>query len=112
MDDWMKNRMAELEAAAPIKRKKKAEPFVKVPLWWATAAAKATRTTKAPVWMRLLHLAWKGQQRTFCLPNGWLAEQGVSRFTKNRALKELEAAGLITIERRRRKSPRVTVPWS
>ena len=40
MDDWAVRRKAELEATAPSKRKKQAEPFVKVPLWWIAAAAK------------------------------------------------------------------------
>jgi hypothetical protein len=36
MDDepWHARRLRELEAATPPKRKKQ-EPFVKVPLWWA-----------------------------------------------------------------------------
>ena len=37
MDDWTARRSRELEAAAPVKRKKKVEPFVKVPLWWIEA---------------------------------------------------------------------------
>ena len=34
MNEWAKKRIQELKAAAPVKRKK-ADPFVKVPLWWA-----------------------------------------------------------------------------
>ena len=45
MDPWIKRRLKELRAAAPVKRKK-ADPFVKVPLWWAIEAAKATKTKK------------------------------------------------------------------
>jgi hypothetical protein len=40
MNDWTPR---ELETVAPIKRKKKVDPFVKVPLWWIEAAAKATK---------------------------------------------------------------------
>jgi hypothetical protein len=92
----------------PAKRKK-AEPFVIVPLGWAVRATKATSTPQALVWIRLLHLAWKAKTRTICLPSKWLEDQGVSRFAKNRALDGLEAGGLISVERRHRKSPRVTL---
>jgi hypothetical protein len=89
--------------------KKKAEAFVKVPIWWAVEATKATKTPKALVWIRLLHAAWKTKNSSFPLPNGLLAKDGVTRFAKYRALRELEAAGLITVERRPRKTPLVTL---
>jgi hypothetical protein len=84
--------------------------FVQVPLWWAEAAAKAT-TGGAPALMLiyLLHASWKARSTTFPLPNGYLKQHGVSRDVKRRILRELEAAGLITIERRVRKSPLVTL---
>jgi DNA-binding transcriptional ArsR family regulator len=43
------------------------------------------------------------------MPNGWLEERGVSRKAKSQVLRDLEAAGLVTVERRDRKSPRVTI---
>ena len=85
------------------------DPFVKVPLWWAAAAAKATKTPKALVWIRLLHLAWKAKSQTFPLPNKKLGRDGVSREVKRRALRELEAARLITVDRRPGKTPIVTI---
>jgi hypothetical protein len=109
MDDWAAKRLAELEAAAPKKRKKKVEPFVNVPLWWAEAAAKATKTPKAMVWIQLLHAAWKAKRSTFPLPNGRLRKVGATRFAKYRALRELEEAGLIMVERRNGKTTIVTI---
>ena len=91
------------------KRTALSEPFAIVPLHWAARAAKATRTPKALVWIRLLHLVWRQKTRTFYLPNKWLEDQGVSRFIKNRALDELEADGLIAVERRPRKSPHISL---
>jgi hypothetical protein len=85
------------------------EQFVKVPLWWATEAAKATKTPKALVWIHLLHAAWKAKSLTFPLPNGKLKKAGATRFVKHRVLRELEAAGLITVERRHGKTVIVTV---
>jgi hypothetical protein len=108
MSDWAEQRLRELEAAAPVKRKK-ADPFVKVPLWWAEAAAKATRTLKALVWIELLHAAWKTKRLTFPLPSGKLEKKGVARETKRRALRELELAGLIKVTWRRGKTPDVTI---
>jgi hypothetical protein len=84
--------------------------FVQVPLWWAEAAAKATTGGRAAlVWIYLLHMAWKAKSTTFTLPNGYLERCGVSRKIKCRVLRELEAARLITVERRPRKSPLVTL---
>lgn len=108
MNEWPKKRIQELQAAAPVKGKK-ADPFVKMPLWWAEAAAKATRTPKALVWVELLRVVWKTKSTTFSFPSGRLEKMGVSRHTKRRALRELAAAGLITIEWRNGKNPIVTV---
>jgi hypothetical protein len=106
--DWAKRRIAELQAAAPVKRKK-VEPFVKVPLWWAAEAAKATRTPRILILIELLHRSWKAKNLTFPLPNGSLRKKGVGREAKRRVLRDLEAAGLITVERRQGKTTRVTL---
>ena len=84
-------------------------PYVKVPLWWAEAAAKATRMPGMLVLVELLHRSWKAKSLTFPLPNGRLAKHGVSRETKRKKLRDLEAAGLITVERHHGKTPRVTL---
>jgi hypothetical protein len=75
MDDepWHVKRRRELEAAPPVKRRKKGEPFVKVPLWWIAQATRATNTAKALVCIELLYAAWKAKGLTFSLPNGRLA---------------------------------------
>ena len=90
-------------------KRRKEPPFVKVPLWWAAEATKATKTPKALVCIELLHRAWKAKSSTFSLPNGRLSKNGVSREIKRRALRDLEAAGLITVERRHGKTARVTL---
>ena len=84
--------------------------FVQVPLWWAEAAAKAvTGGQAALVLIYLLHASWKARSTTFPLPNGYLKRCGVSRKVKCRVLRELEAAGLITILHRTPKTPIVTL---
>ena len=91
------------------KKAKPSDKFAKVPLWWAEQAAQATRTPKAMVWIWLLHLAWASRSHTFRLPSERLRRCGVSRFTKIRAIRELEAAGLIQVAWETGKSPRVTL---
>jgi ribosomal protein S19E (S16A) len=104
-EPWYVQRKRELEAAAPVKRKK-VKPFVKVPLWWITAAAKARDTL---VLIELLYASWKARTSTFPLPNRRLAKLGASREVKRRVLRDLEQAGLISVERPTRKSPVVTL---
>ena len=82
--------------------KSKVDKFVKLPLWWAEHAAKATRTPKA-------YLAWEQRSATFRLPNERLRIRGVGRHAKRQALRELEQAGLIQVTREIGKPPRVTL---
>ena len=108
---------AEIEAAFQRKvvatqlagRKKTVEPFVKVPLWWITAATKATNNRKALVCIELLYASWKAKSLTFPLPNARLQKRGITRETKRRALRDLERGGLIIVERPSRKTPIVTL---
>jgi hypothetical protein len=107
-EPWWLKRRRKLEASAPVKRKKQ-EPFVKVPLWWITAAAKATRLQATLVLVELLHASWKAKSPTFAMPNRQLQKLGVSRKIKYRVLRDLEQAGLILVERQPRKTPVVTL---
>jgi hypothetical protein len=108
MDDWAKRRLAELEAAAPAKHKK-AAPSVMLSLAWAAKAAIATNCPKAMVWVWLVYRAWQTKNSTVAVPNEALSKYGISRKVKSLALRQLETAGLITIERRPRKTPTVTL---
>jgi hypothetical protein len=90
-------------------KRSKVEPFVKVPLWWIEAAAKAVRSPDTLVLMELLYASWRTRSSTFALPNSRLAKLGTSRKVKRRVLRDLEQADLISIERPARKSPVVTL---
>jgi hypothetical protein len=92
-------------------KRKRVEVFVKVPLWWITAVAKATRSPKTLVLVELLYASWKARSSTFSLANVRLAKLGISREIKRRVLRDLERDGLITVERRPSKSPIVTLVW-
>jgi hypothetical protein len=89
--------------------RKSKDAFVKVPLWWAIEAAKATRMPGMLVLVELLHRSWKAKSLTFPLPNGSLKRHGVSREIKRKKLHDLESAGLIAVERHLGKTPRVTL---
>jgi hypothetical protein len=108
MDDWARQRLAELEAKALVKRKK-AKPFATVDLNTAAKAFAAMNCPKAMLWVWLQHQSRKTGSRTVAVPNGILAKHGVSRSMKSRGLAELEAAGLITVAGMVRKTPMVTL---
>jgi hypothetical protein len=107
-DDCAARRKAELEARAPMKRKK-GKLFAVVGLEAAAKACAAVNCPKAMLYLWLVHQTRKTGGRTVAVTNGVLAKYGVSREIKRRALRELEAGGLITIERRSRKTPLVTL---
>src|SRR5262249_58922291 len=96
-EPWYAQRRRELEAAAPVKRKR-IEPFVKVPLWWITAATKATNNHKALVCIELLYASWKAKSLTFPLPNARLQKRGITRETMRLSLLGLVSPGLIIVE--------------
>jgi hypothetical protein len=102
-------RRIEVEILSTSAKKKRGDAFAMVPLDWAIAATRATKTPQAMVWILLQHLAWKTKSNTFPLSNNGLRQAGVSREVKRRALMALEAAGLITVHRRGSRAPLVTL---
>jgi hypothetical protein len=88
---------------------KKAEPFVKAPLWWIEAAAKATGSPTTLVLIELLYASWKARSSTFPMANVRLAKMGISRKVKYRVLRDLERAGMISVERPSRKTLIITL---
>jgi competence protein ComGC len=64
---------------------------------------------KAMVWVWLVHQTWKTGKNTVVVPNRALVRYGVSRDVKSSALRQLEAAGWITVKRSACKNPIVTV---
>ena len=102
------DRRIEVETLETGVKSRRVEPFVRVPLTWAEKAAKATKTKKALVWIDLLYLSWKTKSTAFSVSNQRRLD-GVTRYTKYRALRELEAEGLITVTRHGKKAPLVTL---
>ena len=96
-------------AVVPKKIRQRRQQFVQVPWTWLERLAQSQSANTYRVAHTLLFLHWKTKGDPIKLANGMLAMDGVSRSSKGRALAELERFGLITINRRQRKSPIVTL---
>jgi hypothetical protein len=103
--DWRAHKEAH-----KVPRAHKAETlgFIKVPLTWHVHLVHAPGST---LWLaqHLLYLNWKAHNRPLKLANAGLIGMGMTRFSKWRALRDLERRGLIKVEGDRRKTPTITV---
>jgi hypothetical protein len=96
-------------AIVPRKIQKRRKHFVLVPWTWVQRLVKARHIATYRVALHVLYRHWKGGGLSFTLSNTAMADEGVSRWRKWEALAELEQLGLISLERRKRRSPRITV---
>jgi hypothetical protein len=94
--------------AARLRRREKVR-FIMVPLTWKSRLAKAKHAATLKLALHLLFETWRRKDAKVALSNARMAEDGISRWQKWRALGELEQLGLVRIERRKRKSPVATV---
>lgn len=95
----------------PTKIRQRREQFVRTPMLWKEKLGEKPLATGSThqVALHLLYLHWKNSGKSFTFANGMLKYDGISRFSKWRALADLERRGLIIIERRTRRSPIVHV---
>jgi hypothetical protein len=91
--------------AAPVRGKFIAGP---IDVHWVVQA-KRLGATPLLVGLALWHLKKLRQADTFTVSNLMLQEWGVQPDAKSRALRALEKAGLVRVERRGRRSPRVAL---
>jgi hypothetical protein len=96
-------------AVVPRQIKRRRQQFVMVPWVWAEKLATVRYIATYRVALHVLYRHWKGRGEPFTLSNGAMLMEGVERRAKWRALRELEGLGLIIIERRRRRTPRITI---
>jgi CRP-like cAMP-binding protein len=94
------------EARAQPKRQR--QQFVMVPWWWVERLKAARLAATYRVALYLLFQHWK-TGKPVPASNAALKALGVPRRSKYRAIRELERLDLIRVERRRRRSPVVTV---
>jgi hypothetical protein len=107
LEKFRSTRGHEKWAVVPAKIQKRRKHFIKVPWTWHERLMEHRQTATYKVAAEICYRYWRSNGEPFTLANCDL--KGVSRGQKNRALAELEAFGLITVERRKRKSPLVTV---
>jgi hypothetical protein len=88
-------------------RQPKGKLFTMVPETWRDRLADAKHAATFKLALHLLHQHWKQKGAWLTLANTTI--KGVTRDTKRAALEELETLGLITVERRSNRSPRVRV---
>jgi hypothetical protein len=91
----------------PGKNRKRQKHFIMVPWTWHEWLLGTRHAATFKVAHHVLYQHWKNRGKPFTLSN--VALDGVSRGQKSRALAELEALGLITVDRRMRKSPLIAV---
>jgi hypothetical protein len=111
VDQWKAQPETVIERAvgSPKRVKKRSPHFVMVPRSWVDAITPASRDKTFAVVTHLLYENWRQGGGPITVPNGILARDGVSRSAKWRILNKLERLGLISVERRDRKSPVVKV---
>jgi hypothetical protein len=91
----------------------KPEAFVMLPYERTLAAAGRLGDAPMAVLVELAYLAFKTHRNQILLANATLQKVGVSRLAKLRALRRLESAGLIAVDRRGKgRSPLVTLLWT
>jgi hypothetical protein len=92
------------------KRPKRTEPFLQIPHRALVVGGEVlVSSEQLLVWLYIHHRLWADKVDTVVIANQALEAWGVGRRAKYAALKNLERAGLICVERRERKSPLVTL---
>jgi hypothetical protein len=104
----------EVDAAARthIKRKKWHRLYVQVPWPWVERLQSAKRVSTYKLAHLLLYENWKSGGRPLVLSNVLAAEVGLCRQAKWRGLTELEGLGLVRLERRKGRAPRIIIGTS
>jgi hypothetical protein len=118
-DEWDREIEADFQsclaanrAEGKVKRqRKKAEAFVKVPLWWIELAAKRTGSPTTLVLIELLYAKFRARSSTFKFSNVRLQKLGVSRDVKRRVLHDLAKGRgrMIVLEQKIGRAPVITL---
>jgi len=92
-------------SVSPVKGKFIAGP---IPVSWVCQAGRLG-IKPLLVGLALWHIRGLRKMNTFIVSNLMLRDWGIQPDAKSRALRKLEMAGLITVERRGKRSPHVTL---
>jgi hypothetical protein len=96
-------------ACKPVRKKTWQRQFVRVPWGWVQRLRTTKRVSTYQLALVLLYEHWRTGGKPIVLSNIAMQAEGLSRRSKWNALVELTELGLITIERKRRRSPRVVL---
>src|SRR4051812_15560948 len=91
----------------PAKPKKWRRQYVQVPWEWAERLRKAKRVSTYRLALVILYEHWRTGGRPVALSNVGMQSEGLARRSKWNALTELRTLGLITVEAKPGKSPRI-----
>lgn len=104
--EQLKNlRPVEPVASKPRRRRRE---FIQITREQSERLDKASHAAEI-VFRHLMFVNWKSPGRTIYLGNEALAQKGISRYAKRRALVGLKKLGLIKLRKRIRKSPGVII---
>ena len=94
------------------KSKKWQRHYVQVPWSWVERLQLAKRVCTYKLAHLLLYEGWKNGGKPLVLSNVLAAEVGLCRQAKWRGLAELEELGLVRLERRKGRAPRIVLETS
>jgi hypothetical protein len=97
------------DSIAATKKRRRRRQFTMVPNSWVEDLRKARYIGTYRVAHYLLYRHWKNGGQPITLSNVVLAERGLTKWQKWRALAELERLGLVKVVRRPRRAPVITV---
>jgi hypothetical protein len=83
--------------------------YVQFPWTWVERLQAAKRVSSYRLALVLVYEHWRTGGRPIVLSNALTKAEGLSRRSKWNALAELEALGLVKVERRQRRSPRLAL---
>ncbi len=101
------------EASRKLKRRSRRVEFVMLPYAQTMRVAGTVKSSAAlAVMVELAYQVFKTHKPEVVLSNSMLRSVGISRKAKLHALRQLEAAGVVVVDWKVRKSPLVTVSWA
>jgi hypothetical protein len=99
------------EGSRKLKRRSQRVEFVMLPYAQTMCAAGKVKSAALAVMVELAYQVFKTHKSEVVLSNAMLRSVGISHKAKLRALRQLEAAGVVVVDWKARKSPRVSVSW-
>jgi hypothetical protein len=97
------------ERVRKLAPKKWRREFVRVPWAWVERLRETKRVSTYRLALVILYEHWRTGGRPIVLSNVGMRSEGLTRQSKWNALEELGGLGLIEIETRPRKSPRIVL---